>query len=106
MKTFVKKKQKPMYNKFNDIFRDKTDSILIQQTNESYPASFIRHPNIKHQQMLFEVFPYLNTGVLDYQQLMIYYKATYIALAMTFDKYEDYLIEQHFKTRLKKKTIK
>ena len=71
-----------------------------------YPAYYVSHANIGHQDMVQKIFPYLKPERMDFNKYLHYYQATYMILATNFSDYEDYLVEEYWKEFKNKRRIK
>lgn len=71
-----------------------------------YPAYFVSHPNIGHQDMVQKIFPYLKPEIMDFNKYLRYYQICYLILCQNFNEYEEYLIEEHWKEFKNKRRIK
>lgn len=63
----------------------------------AYPDNFVRHPNIRHTEVAWDLMPNIKSDVFRFEDLIHIYQTTYIKIAQSFDKYEEWLMEEHFK---------
>lgn len=65
--------------------------------NLFYPASFVKHPDIDHFEMVEKLFPLMEPRILNFTEYLIYYQETYRILCQDFDAYLEWREEQFWK---------